>query len=132
MTSDHRPLRCWKCGADLDSVPRPFSRFAECPDCKAELHVCRMCRHHDPRYIGECNHDFADKVLDKEKSNFCGHFKPDPRAHQGARSSAKAPAHQALESLFGAQEDAADEAEASEESEADAAKRRLNDLFGDP
>lgn len=132
MSTDQRQLLCWKCGADLKTVPRPFSRFAECPDCKSELHVCRMCRHYDLRYVGQCNHDFADKVLVKEKSNFCGHFKPDPGAYRGAGDSEKAKAQQELHTLFG-KEGAPGEREDDSEpaSEADEAKRKLNDLFGD-
>lgn len=137
MTRSPEPLRCWRCGADLKRVPRPFSRFAECPACKVELHVCRMCRHYDLRYIGECNHEFADKVLQKEKANFCSHLKPSKRAYQGGEDSEKRKAEQELASLFdegGAPMPAADEGETADkksESEADAAKKRLKDLFGE-
>lgn len=132
MTGGQVQLKCWKCGADLKVVPRPFSRFAECPVCKTELHVCRMCRHYDLRYIGECNHDFADKVLVKDKSNFCSHFKPSTRAFEGAGDPEKEKAAQQLHSLFG-QPTAPGEPpeEAGQESEADAARKRLNDLFDD-
>lgn len=132
MSRDQRDLSCWKCGADLKSVPRPFSRFAECPACKTELHVCRMCRHYDLRYVGQCNHDFADKVLEKEKANFCSHFKPNPRAFEGRSDPEKEKVQQGLESLFGERDDGNEQTNAEEaESEADAAKKRLNDLFGE-
>jgi len=137
MTRSPEPLRCWRCGADLKRVPRPFSRFAECPECRVELHVCRMCRHYDPRYIGECDHEFADKVLDKEKANFCSHFRPSRRAYQGGEDTGKRKAQQELESLFDeggpsptSGEDGA-AADAQSESEAEAAKKRLKDLFGE-
>lgn len=127
-----RELRCWKCGADLESVPRPFSRFAECPACKTELHVCRMCTHYDLRYVGQCSHDFADKVLEKEKSNFCGHFKPSPWAFEGSGDPGKENAQQELQSLFGERGEPEDQTDADEaESETDAARKRLNDLFDD-
>ncbi len=126
-------LRCWKCGADLKSVPRPFSRFAECPGCKTELHVCRMCRHYDPRYIGQCSHDFADKVLVKDKANFCGHFKPSSRAFEGGEPPQKKQAQQELDSLFGGDpaNEELDDARSRAEAEAEAAKKRLKDLFDD-
>lgn len=130
MSRDPRQLRCWKCGADLKSVPVPFSRFAECPRCKTELHVCRMCTHYDLRYVGQCNHDFADKVLVKDKGNFCSHFRPDPGAFEGRADTGREQAQQALDSLFGGGESPAQETEAAE-SEAQAAKKKLNDLFGD-
>jgi len=136
MSANPPVLRCWKCGADLKPVPRPFSRFAECPQCKAELHVCRMCRHYDRRYIGECSHEFADKVLVKDKGNLCGHFRPSPHAFEGAADPEKEKAQQALHSLFGEHDDPTEqsgeaEQEPGPESEAEAAKKRLNDLFDD-
>lgn len=132
MTAAQAQLKCWKCGADLKSVPRPFSRFAECPACKAELHVCRMCRHYDLRYVGECNHDFADKVLVKDKANFCSHFKPSARAFEGAGDPEKEKAQQELQYLFGQPGEAQEQPEQTEEeSEAEAAKKRLKDLFDD-
>ena len=132
MSTDQLQLKCWKCGADLKTVPRPFSRFAECPGCKTELHVCRMCRHHDLRYVGECSHDFADKVLVKDKANFCSHFRPSPRAFEGAGHPEKQKAQQQLQSLFGQQGEPDGQPEETEaESEAEAAKKRLNDLFDD-
>jgi len=132
LTRDPGPLRCWRCGADLKAVPVPFSRFAECPACKVDLHVCRMCRHYNPRYVGHCDHEFADKVLMKEKSNFCSHLKPDPGAFTGAVDTGKARAQEELESLFGAGgESAAQAAEDAPESDAEAAKKKLDDLFGD-
>lgn len=132
MSEEPPRLKCWKCGADVESVPRPFSRFAECPGCKTELHVCRMCRHYDLRYVGQCNHDFADKVLIKDKANFCSHFKPSPRAFEGAGDPEKEKAEQALQSLFGepgGSDERPDTAE--QESEAEASRKRLNDLFDD-
>lgn len=136
MSVDHSSPRCWKCGADLKSVPRPFSRFAECPRCRVELHVCRMCRHYDRRYIGECSHDFADKVLVKDKANFCGHFRPSPHAFEGADDPEREKARQRLSSLFGEQDDAGVGAEpppgdSDARSEAEEAKKRLADLFKD-
>ncbi|MGA8258873.1 MAG: hypothetical protein WB783_01525 [Arenicellales bacterium] len=113
-------------------MPLPFSRFAECPACRTELHVCRMCRHYNPRYVGQCDHDFADKVLIKDKSNFCSHFRPSPGAFEGSLDGGKQKAQQELQSLFGSGPGSSDPAaEAGEpRSEAQAAKKKLDDLFG--
>lgn len=126
-------LRCWKCGANLKSVPVPFSRFAECPACKTELHACRMCRHYKPRYVGQCDHDFADKVLVKDKSNFCGHFRPNPHAFEGAVDAGREKAQEELQSLFGSGPEPSGAVSDNEElrSEAQKAKKKLDDLFGD-
>lgn len=90
-----------------------------------------MCRHYDLRYVGQCNHDFADKVLVKDKGNFCSHFKPDPGAFEGRADAGREQAQQELESLFGKGGDSNGQADdEAPESAADAAKKKLNDLFG--
>lgn len=91
-----------------------------------------MCRHYDLRYIGECNHDFADKVLVKDKANFCSHFKPSARAFEGTGNPGKDKAEQELHSLFGQQNNPDTQAEeADKESETEVARNRLNELFDD-
>ncbi|MBS1270551.1 MAG: hypothetical protein MAG794_01508 [Gammaproteobacteria bacterium] len=115
---------------DLKSIPQPFSRFAECPVCKSELHVCKMCGHRALRYVGGCSHDFADKVLVKNKANFCGHFKPSPRAYEGGADPGKKRAQQELRTLFEGRGETPEQSDSeAPESEADSAKKRLNDLF---
>ena len=93
-------LECWRCGAPLIDLGIPLSRTEACRACRAELHVCRMCRFYDLSKAKQCAEPVADPVLDKERANFCGYFEPvagrfrrgDPAADE-ARS--------ALESLFG-------------------------------
>ena len=68
--------------------PLPISRFAARPTCQADLPVCRFYTH---QFIGECSHDRADRVLDKEKTNFCTHFRPEEISE----------GHVALAALFG-------------------------------
>jgi hypothetical protein len=41
-------LICWKCGASLAELTLPLSRTDFCRACRAEVHVCRMCRFYDP------------------------------------------------------------------------------------
>ena len=74
-------LVCWRCGGSLDDVPRPIRRLSRCPHCRNDLHVCRLCIHYTTRYIGECAHDRAERVLDKTAANFCSHFRPRADAH---------------------------------------------------
>lgn len=133
MAWEYPHLSCWKCGAGLDPVPRPFSRFAQCPSCKAELHVCRLCIHYDPRYVGACNHDFADKVLEKGKANFCAHFRPSSQAFAGDRGPEKVQAQQELNALFGSCPELTRATNADDEpaNERDGARQRLQDLFDD-
>jgi len=119
-------LVCWKCGAGLDEVPQPLSRYAECLDCRTELHVCRMCRFYDPAVAQACREPIAEEVKDKTRANFCGYFEPRPGAYAGPAGPSKADA--ALAALFGdADANAADDAGAEDD-----AMRDLNALFTDP
>jgi hypothetical protein len=77
-------LVCWKCGAPLDEVPLPLSRQAECPACRAWLHVCRLCEFYDPRLTSKCREERAEEVRDREVANFCDYFKPRPDAYSAA------------------------------------------------
>lgn len=93
-------LRCYRCGAALESLLLPLSRRDGCPECAADMHVCRMCIYFDPQVPRQCREDGAEDVKEKERPNFCDWFKPsdkayDPAAHQRATSAASA-----LESLF--------------------------------
>lgn len=93
-------LICWKCGTPLDDLPQPLSRRAECPNCHAELHTCRLCRHFDTAKAKQCREPVADEVQDKTRANFCDWFQPKPQAQVtegGPIPSARA----ALDALFG-------------------------------
>lgn len=69
-------LLCWKCGSSLADLSLPFRRTEECRACRAEIHVCRMCRFYDTRKAKSCAEPVADEVGDKERANFCGYFEP--------------------------------------------------------
>ncbi|UCH54221.1 MAG: hypothetical protein JSW09_05480 [Pseudomonadota bacterium] len=113
---------CWKCGGVLTGVPFPLSRRAECPQCQAELHVCRLCHFYDPRVEGKCREDRAEEVRDKERANFCDYFKPRPGAFR-VKDGAKAQAAKArVDALFGG---------ATPNAQHDPARTALDELFGD-
>ena len=93
-------LVCWKCGASLASLLLPFGRAEVCPACNADVRVCRMCEFFDPSRSKQCRETVVDEVRDKERSNFCGYFKPKPGAHR-VGDDAAARAREQLEKLFG-------------------------------
>lgn len=94
-------LHCWKCGASLRALPLPLGRRAECTACRAELHVCRMCRHYDTGKAKQCRERAADEVRDKTRANFCEWFQPAPRSAD-ASGKPDAPSRRELDKLFGA------------------------------
>lgn len=113
-------LNCWQCGANLKDIVLPIGRRDECPACRSELHVCRMCRHYAPGKAKQCMEPMAEDVREKTRANFCDWFQPAPSANG---PSARAQDRAALASLFG---------DSAPEPERPAGPRHaLDDLFGD-
>jgi hypothetical protein len=92
---------CWRCGADLAHLPRPYGRHAQCPACRADLHVCLMCKHHDTSKAKQCRELAADEVQDKTRANPCEWFQARPDAHLPAAAKTTRPARRELDALFG-------------------------------
>lgn len=99
MESD-AALICWKCGKPLAGVPMPISRLSECLSCRAELHVCRLCRFYDPSKAESCAEERADPPKDKQRANFCEYFEPRAQAFQPADTSAAERVKAELDKLF--------------------------------
>ncbi len=114
--------QCWRCGADLTDLPRPYGRHAQCPACRADLHVCLMCRHHDMVKAKQCRELAADEVKDKMRANVCEWFQARPGAHSPAADKPRQSPRSQLHALFG---NPADSGQASTASPRDA----LEDLF---
>ena len=77
---------CWKCG-ELITVPqagRVLTRDT-CPKCDYDLHTCRNCRFYDTTKHNQCAETQAEWVRDKEASNYCDYFSPNPVGPSGAR-----------------------------------------------
>jgi len=94
-------LQCWKCGADLSALSLPLTRRDECPKCRAELHVCRMCREFDAQKPQQCREPTVEEVRDKQHANFCDYFAPKPGAYTVPAESQAERARTELEKLFG-------------------------------
>jgi len=62
---------CHRCGAPL--APGRPSRRDVCT-CGADVRVCRNCAFFAPGAHADCREPVAERVLDKERANFCEHF----------------------------------------------------------
>lgn len=122
-------FECWKCGESLKGVARPITRFSRCPVCRSDLHVCKLCRHYDPKVLGECRHDRAERVVDKEQANFCTHFRPRRDAHTGREDQANQSARAALDALFGLGDADKPQDAGDPRAAANRAREELNELF---
>lgn len=99
-------LQCWKCGASLAGMLLPLSRRDVCPSCRAELHVCKLCRHYDAHRAGQCRELAAERVADKTRANDCGWFVPRPEAYRGGGAAMAQASRGALDKLFADRADA--------------------------
>ena len=90
--------RCHQCRKEV-VVQKVIGRKDTCPFCGAELRCCVNCRFYDAQVYNQCRESQAERVLEKDRSNFCDYFsfreaetEPEPAAKQSARDK--------LESLF--------------------------------
>jgi hypothetical protein len=70
-----KEIYCHACSKALDlEANSKILRSDECPYCYAGLHCCKMCGFYDTSTYNECRESNADRILEKEKSNFCDYF----------------------------------------------------------
>ena len=68
-------LKCFNCSKTLDlETTNKIHRSEECPHCYASIHSCRMCSFYDKSAYNECRETSAERILEKEKANFCDYF----------------------------------------------------------
>lgn len=91
---------CQACGSAIET-DGPIGRRDSCESCGADLHACIQCRFYDPAASDQCREPQAERVVDKERQNFCEYFQL--AAGPGGRSPSRSPAEEAkarLEALF--------------------------------
>lgn len=136
MTRLEKPVwQCWKCGAELKELILPLSRREECPACRAELHVCRMCEWYDPRVSDHCREDRAEAVSDATRANFCDYFKLSTETFSEQQHTRQSGAKAELDALFGGGGKESSSANSPVDSEGlskeEAARQELAKLFGE-
>ncbi|MBF0125129.1 MAG: hypothetical protein HQL60_07320 [Magnetococcales bacterium] len=77
-----------------------MGREGECPTCKRATRVCRNCRFYDPSCCDECREPQAERILDKERANFCDFFEPEGHQPDNRAYLEREAARQAADSLF--------------------------------
>jgi hypothetical protein len=58
----------------------PPGRADQCGACGGDLRCCRTCKLYDKAAYNECREPAAERVVDKDKGNFCEWFKFGPSA----------------------------------------------------
>lgn len=75
---------CHHCGRALSALE--YGRQDICPGCRRDTRVCRNCLHFDPSLNNQCRENQAERVVDKDRSNFCDYFSPIVTTASGAKS----------------------------------------------
>lgn len=70
--------KCYHCNDDLTVLD--FGRADTCRNCGKATRVCKNCEHYEVGQHNDCRESQADRVVEKEKANFCDYFKPSNRA----------------------------------------------------
>lgn len=89
---------CWHCGRELSEAD--YARENTCPGCGKSTRCCRNCRWYAPGRPNDCREPMVERVLDKEKFNYCELFAPSLETGTGTTSSAAEDLRKAAEDLF--------------------------------
>lgn len=66
-------MSCYSCKKEL-TVEDKIGFRQDCMFCGHDLHSCVQCQHYDPKVYNECRETMADRILEKEKANYCEFF----------------------------------------------------------
>ncbi len=70
-------MKCYHCGSALSRGDEAqWSRRDTCSHCHQDVRICKNCSYYDESTYNECTESQAERVLDKEKANFCDWFRP--------------------------------------------------------
>jgi hypothetical protein len=66
---------CYKCGKSLSlETGAIIGRSEECQHCSTDVRVCKNCKHYNEKAYNGCNEPQSERVVDKERRNFCDYF----------------------------------------------------------
>lgn len=89
---------CPNCGAEIST---PVHHSTECSNCSKPLHTCKFCSFYSPEAHYGCRETIEEPVWDKDRSNFCDHFRlTDKRVGPSKEDERSKKAKEALANLF--------------------------------
>ena len=92
-------MECVFCNRDIQ-VKGKISRRDTCPHCHRDLRCCKQCKFYDQAAYNECREISAERIMEKERANFCDFFVPRGSERGGSSYNRTKEAKQALEALF--------------------------------
>jgi hypothetical protein len=70
-------MQCQSCQSEIPLTAGESVGFRDvCDRCRADLHSCLNCTHHDLAAYNECRESNAERVLDPDRANRCEYFRP--------------------------------------------------------
>ena len=96
--SDDTVGRCWHCGRALGKAD--LGRETTCLGCGKDTRVCRNCRFYAPGRPDDCEEPMAERVMLKERANFCEYFQPTTEPVESAQEPSPDDLMKAAEDLF--------------------------------
>lgn len=75
-----------------------YGRGDSCAKCGRDTRTCKACEFFDPGSNNQCRESQADRVVDKERANFCDYFRP--KSGIGSATASKDALKAAAEALF--------------------------------
>ena len=88
---------CPNCGAEISL---PIHHSTECGKCSTPLHACRFCSFYSPGLHYGCRETIDEPVWDKERPNFCDHFRLTEKQVKNTGEDRASRSRTALDSLF--------------------------------
>lgn len=92
-------MECVFCGNDTH-IDGNVGRNDICPHCNRDLRSCKQCKFYDPSAYNDCREVAAERIVDKERANFCDFFLPRGSLGGGGGYNRAKEAKKALEALF--------------------------------
>lgn len=90
-------MQCAFCKGNVKTAGK-VSRTETCPHCGRDLKCCKQCKFYDLHAYNDCREVSAERIVEKERSNFCDYFVP--RGARRGNVDPAADAKRALEALF--------------------------------
>jgi hypothetical protein len=97
--ADRFMKKCHACLKVLE-ITTPVGRRENCPFCRADLHCCLNCAHYATGAYNECREPQAERVMEKNRSNFCDYFVFRDVLADAGEGKNRDVARESLESLF--------------------------------
>lgn len=92
-------MKCFFCREDVPIYGK-VERQDTCPHCNRDLRCCKQCKFYDQNAYNECREVSAERIIEKERANFCDYFEVRGSKEEGGSLNKAKQARMALEDLF--------------------------------